>query len=121
MINITRRKNKVFFGVKFGTEQFCFYIFNRRGAGWGEGQAGKTICWFLVFSASGGKLPPINTSPGGTVLAVPFFYILPQPLFAATINCFSVLNLKIGTQLCCLYYLSGQVSGRGGRHTQITP
>lgn len=73
MINTEVTKNKVFSCVKFGINGFYFYILVGRGAGWGKAELLKGRSWFLVFSASGGKLPLINTSPGGTVEAVPFF------------------------------------------------
>lgn len=53
--------------MKFGTGSFCFYILIRKGAGWGKAEQGKRSSCIMVFSASGGKLPLINTSPGGTV------------------------------------------------------
>lgn len=96
MINIAREKNKVFFGVKFGSGRFCFYIFNRKGAGWGKSRTRKRKQLVLGVFRKRGKTASNKYLTRRDGFGRPFFYILPQPLFAATMNCFSVLNLKIG-------------------------
>jgi hypothetical protein len=119
MINITLRKNKVFFAPKFGFAPFYFYTFIVKGAGWGEAGWCKGVCRLLMFSARGETAYNNCFSQGGRLLPS-FFYILSQPFFAITISQLLSSILKLAVRLCCFYYPFGQVFGHGGRLMRIT-